>query len=207
MLYTLAAWTGFRKGELGSLSRQSLDLDADPPTATVAACYSKHRRQDTQVLHPEVVRQLREWLKTKKCLPNRPLFPISGRVPGGMERKTYKMIQRDLETAREKWLEEAPTAKERAQRASSDFLTYCNAAGRYADFHSCRHLFITSLERAGVSPKMAQTLARHSDIRLTLGVYTHLELHDQTAAIASLPAPPEFNERNSDAGLRVAVGS
>ncbi len=46
------------------------------------------------------------------------------------------------------------------------------------------------MERAGLSPKMAQTLARHSDIRLTLGVYTHVELHDQTAAIESLPAPP-----------------
>jgi hypothetical protein len=37
---------------------------------------------------------------------------------------------------------------------------------------------------------MAQTLARHSDIRLTLGVYTHVELHDQTAAIGTLPGPP-----------------
>ena len=61
--------------------------------------------------------------------------------------------------------------------------------GRYADFHSCRHLFITSLERAGISPKMAQTLARHSDIRLTLQICTHVELHDQTAAIRA-PAGP-----------------
>jgi integrase/recombinase XerD len=53
----------------------------------------------------------------------------------------------------------------------------------YADFHSFRHLFITNLERAGISPKMAQVLARHNDIRLILGVYTHVELHDQTAAI------------------------
>jgi hypothetical protein len=35
----------------------------------------------------------------------------------------------------------------------------------YADFHSFRHVFITSLGKAGVSPKMAQTLARHSDNR------------------------------------------
>ncbi|MFM9067565.1 MAG: hypothetical protein ACKOUR_09585 [Planctomycetota bacterium] len=32
-------------------------------------------------------------------------------------------------------------------------------------------------------PKVAQMLARHSDIRLTLGVYAHAELTDQTAAI------------------------
>ena len=68
MLYILAAWTGFRKGEIGSLTLRSLKLDDDPPTATVAACYSKHRREDTQVLHPELVRQLREWLATKNGL-------------------------------------------------------------------------------------------------------------------------------------------
>lgn len=101
-------------------------------------------------------------------------------------------MQRDLAAARKKWIEEAkddPT--ERKKREESDFLSSCNHDGRYADFHSARHFFITRLERAGVSPKMAQTLARHSDIRLTLQVYTHAGLHDQTAAIASLPAPPD----------------
>jgi len=46
----------------------------------------------------------------------------------------------------------------------------------------------------GIKPKMAQTLARHSDVRLTLGLYTHVELHDQTAAIQSLPAPPDLKK-------------
>jgi integrase/recombinase XerD len=191
MLYVLAAWTGFRKGELGSLTLRSLRLDDDPPTATVAACYSKHRREDAQVLHPELVRQLREWLVTKKRLkPEQPLFPISGRVPGGVERKTNKMMERDIMAARDAWLEEAKTEDELQRRLKSDFLCYCNHDGLFADFHSMRHLFITSLERAGVKPKMAQTLARHSDIRLTLGLYTHVELSDCTAAIESLPAPP-----------------
>ena len=191
MLYVLAAWTGFRKGELGSLTLRSLNLDDEPPTATVAACYSKHRREDTQVLHPELVRQLRRWLATKKRLkPDTPLFAISGRVPGGIERKAYKMIERDLMAARDKWLEEAKTLKEHTQRLKSDFLCYCDHGGLFADFHSMRHLFITSLERAGLSPKMAQTLARHSDIRLTLGVYTHIDLPDCSAAIESLPGPP-----------------
>ncbi len=42
---------------------------------------------------------------------------------------------------------------------------------------------------------MAQTLARHSDVRLTLGIYTHIGLHDQRAAIESLPAPPWPGDR------------
>ena len=94
MMYVLAAWTGFRKGEIGSLTLRSFQLDADPPTATVAACYSKRRRQDTQVLHPEVVRQLQEWLATEDLAhAHEPLFPISGRVPGGIDRKTHKMME------------------------------------------------------------------------------------------------------------------
>lgn len=81
------------------------------------------------------------------------------------------------------------TEREKKQRAKSDFPAYADHQGRYADFHSCRHLFITSLERAGVSPKMAQTLARHSDIRLTLQTYAHVELSEQVAAIQSLKGP------------------
>lgn len=202
MLYILAAWTGFRKGEIGSLTLRSLRLDDNPPTATVAACFSKHRREDTQVLHPELVRQLKDWLATKKYLKlAAPLFPISGRIPGGVDRKTHKMLERDLMAARDKWLNEAEKNEEEYQeRLKSDFLCYCNHDSLYADFHSMRHLFITNLERAGISPKMAQVLARHSDIRLTLGVYTHVELHDQTAAIASLQGPPLIENRMSKVG-------
>jgi integrase len=160
----------------------------------MAACYSKRRREDTQVLHPELVRLLKEWLAGKKQLhSDMLLFPISGRVPGGIDRKTCKMVERDLMAARDQWLDDEKDEKKKAAMLQSDFLCYCNHDGLYADFHSMRHLFITSLERAGISPKMAQTLARHSDIRLTLGVYTNIEMHDRTAAIGSLPGPPTGN--------------
>ena len=122
--------------------------------------------------------------------PDQLLFPVSGRVPGGYERKTCKMMRYDLNAAREAWIAEGDTPAEVKRRKDSDFLKYHNAAGAFADFHSKRHTFITTLERSGVRPKVAQTLARHSDIRLTLGIYTHAELVDQTAAITSLPAPP-----------------
>jgi integrase len=197
MLYILASWTGFRKGEIGSLTLRSLQLDGNPPTATIAASYSKHRRRDTQVLHPELVALLKDWLATKNMKQDVPLFPISGRVPGGIERKTSKMIQHDLKAAREKWWEESKDSDECSQRIQSNFLRYCNHDGLYADFHSQRHRFITNLERAGVSVKMAQTLARHSDVRLTLGVYTHVELEDQTAAIGTLPGPPNIEGMRS----------
>jgi hypothetical protein len=35
-----------------------------------------------------------------------------------------------------------------------------------------------------------EILAAAPFIRLTMGVYTHVEMHDRTAAIGSLPGPP-----------------
>ena len=74
---------------------------------------------------------------------------------------------------------------------TSDFLKYRDSQGRYADFHANRHTFITNLSRAGVSPKTAQMLARHSDIRLTLDIYTHTDLAEKVDAVHRLPAPPK----------------
>ena len=190
MMYVLGAWTGFRKGEIGSLTLKSFCLDGTPATVTVAACYSKRKRTDTQALHPDVVRLFNEWMATKKDLqPDDILFPVSRKV-SGTERKTAKMMKLDLAAARKKWIEEGETDGERERRESSDFLKYCNAAGRYADFHATRHTFISNLSRCGVRPKLAQSLARHSDINLTMQVYSHVELEDQNAAIAAMPGPP-----------------
>ncbi len=54
MMYILSAWTGCRKGEIGSLTQTSFDMTANPPTVTVQAAFSKRKRQDVQVLHPDV---------------------------------------------------------------------------------------------------------------------------------------------------------
>jgi len=210
IMYVLSAWTGYRKAEIGRLTKRSLRLDDEPPTVTVAACYSKRKRQDTQVLHPEVAKRLREWLiKAKKDhSPDDLFFPVSAKVPGGTERRTSKMMRIDLKVAKAKWVKEASTPEEQEERRTSGLLEYQDEDGLFADFHSNRHTFITNLERAGVSPRTAQSLARHSDIRLTMGVYTHIGLHDQTTAIESLPAPPSLDPRKpSEAAELRATGT
>lgn len=183
ILYLLATWTGYRRGELASLERDSFDLDGDPPTLTVQATYSKRRRADTLPIHPGLVERLRAWLAAKP--KGEALLPVA-------TRKTAKMVRRDLERAREAWIGEAGDDAERVSREGSDFLLYVDQAGRVADFHAARHTFISKLSKAGVSPKMAQDLARHSDIRLTMGVYTHLELADLRAGLEALPGPPRL---------------
>ena len=52
MLYRVAAVTGFRANELRSLTPESFDLDSDLPAVTVAAAYSKRRRDDRSALAP-----------------------------------------------------------------------------------------------------------------------------------------------------------
>jgi len=41
--------------------------------------------------------------------------------------------------------------------------------------------------KPGVVPRMPQERMRHSDIRLTMNVYTHLELADTAGAVEALP--------------------
>jgi len=73
---------------------------------------------------------------------------------------------------------------------------------RAVDFHSLRHTFLTNLARAGVHPKTAQALARHSTITLTLDRYTHVALGDEVRAIESLPRLTGRSSSNSSSKMR-----
>jgi integrase/recombinase XerD len=177
--YRIAAGTGFRASEVASLTPESFDLDADSPTVTGAACYSKRKRQDVQPIRHDLAEQLRPWIATKA--PRAPLCPLP-------DRKAALLIRADLETARAKWIEEAHTADERAEQERSDFLRHTDAAGRVVDFHGLRHTYISRVVESGASVKVAQELARHSTPTLTIGRYAYARLHDLAAALDSMPS-------------------
>ena len=193
VLYTLAAWTGYRRGELASVTPSSFDFTSEPATVCVTASYSKRRRQDVIPLHPIVAEQVQQWLESRSDLESdEPVFHL--RSKSGALRRTAKMMKLDLAAARKKWIESADDNKERKKREKSDFLTYQSAEGLFADFHSNRHTFISNLSKSSSSPKLAQTLARHSDINLTMGVYSHVNLAEQHQAIMALPVPPSLEQ-------------
>lgn len=52
--------------------------------------------------------------------------------------------------------------------------------------HELRHTYLTLLARAGVHPRVMQSLAGHSTSRLVMEVYTHVTLEDKEKAVASL---------------------
>lgn len=181
-LYLVAGMTGLRASELASLTPASFALDATTPVVVVEAGYSKHRRRDEVPLHPELVAELRVWLSGR---------PVSEPLWSGKWAKHNEagdMIRRDLATARAAWI--AETDREDAvRRAASDFLTYRNSEGAVADFHALRHTFITNLVNAGVAPKEAKELARHSTITLTMDRYSHVALQNTAMAVSRLTVP------------------
>ena len=158
-LYSVAMTTGFRVAELASLTPSSFDLAAEPATATVEAAYSKNRRSSVQPLPADVALALRDYLDGRAAAA--PVWP------GGWAGDAADMLRLDLDAAG---------------------VAFRDAEGRVADFHALRHSFITLLQRSGVHPKLAQELARHSDIRLTMNVYTHARLHDLAGAVDGLPS-------------------
>ncbi len=182
-LYLTAGMTGLRASELASLSPASFELDAGTPSVAVEAAYSKRKRRDVVPLHPALVASLRPFLAGKAA---------GARVWPGKWAQHFEagdLIRRDLAAARAAWVAEAADLAERTRREGSDFLSYENAKGEFADFHSLRHRFVTELVNAGVMPKDAKELARHSTITLTMDRYAHATLEGTAAALGKLAAP------------------
>ena len=76
-------------------------------------------------------------------------------------------------------------------------IAYRDDSGRVLDFHAFRHTYVTILARSSTPVKVVQTLARHSDPKLTLNTYSHLTVFDTAAALDALPdltRPPSAPE-------------
>ena len=179
MLYVVAANSGLRSSELESLTPESFNLEGDSPAVTVEAAYSKRRRRDQQPLSKEIAAQIGSWLKGK---PRRQKL-----WPGGWKQHGAKLVRADLIAARQKWLDEAATEMERQLREDSTFLAFEDEAGHVFDFHGIRHQYVSNLVAAGLNPKAAQALARHSTVTLTMDVYAHLQDGSMTRLLDSVP--------------------
>jgi len=177
LLSRLACETGLRANELRSLTRASFDLP--DLIVTLPAHASKRRKVDTLPLRPDTAELLRLHLASK--LPTARAFNVP------KSHKTARLLRADLEAARAAWIGDTLDPEETARREKSSFLAYQDADGRYADFHALRHSFLSNLAKAGIHPKIAQALARHSTISLTMDRYTHTAPEDQSAAVESLP--------------------
>ena len=175
--------TGLRASELASLTEASLDLSGEIPTVTLEAAYSKRRRRDVQPIRPKLANRLRTWLASRpRTAPTLSMHRHAPAKlwPGTWNEKAAKMLRVDLDAAG---------------------IAFEDERGRL-DFHSLRGTFATNLATAGVSPKAAQELMRHSDINLTMKTYTTLRLSDVAGDLNKLPALP-----TGDAQTQRATGT
>ncbi|MFC1451850.1 tyrosine-type recombinase/integrase [Verrucomicrobiota bacterium] len=102
-----------------------------------------------------------------------------------------------------------PSVRQLRKDLAKAGIVYKDGQGRQADFHSLRHTFGTNLGRAGIQPRVAMELMRHTDIRLTTSIYTDASKLPTSAAIASLPgvtAPCAQGNAQNDAQNPVSAG-
>ena len=190
LCYRLAIETGLRAHELATLTRESFTLAGGQGTVTVLGAYSKNRKTVTLPLKADTAAEALALAMQRKA--GAVVFPMNKHP------RYAQMLKADLAAARQAWLQDAPPAY-RKQLRDSDFLVYRNAAGKVADFHALRHTTGTLLAQAGVHPRVAQALMRHSTMELTMKVYTHVSDEQQVAAVAKIPDLTRPAAQNADA--------
>ncbi len=141
-VYLVILYTGLRRHELNRITWGDFDLDSITPSVRLAAADTKNGEPARVRLRPEIVDALTR---------HRPVDAMSfewvfrGTVPAPAK------LRKDIHAAG------IPAVDDR---------------GRCVDVHALRTTYGTMLSSSGISPRMAMELMRHSDLRLTMKIYT-----------------------------------
>lgn len=168
-LYLTALMTGYRADELSRLGPDNFLLDQVPPVIHLPARDTKAKRLAIQPIPAVVAVDLKQWLATRP--EGKPVWPGGSWNTGGAggNKNTARMLRWDLEK-----IGIPATIKTPGSKATRNF-------------HSLRHTYITRIAEGGASVKDLQELARHSDPRLTIGIYSHTT-HDRLATLVNTMA-------------------
>jgi len=174
LIYKVAVLTGLRRGEIESLTVAHLHLDAPTPFLRLRPADAKNRQAAEIPLRPDLVDDLRAWLDAMRKQSGAPIRKL--RRPADLPpaaplfavpKQLVKSLDRDLAAAG---------------------IAKIDERGRTVDIHAFRHTFATLLATKGVSPRTAQQAMRHSDIGLTMNIYTDPKLLSISKAIEALPS-------------------
>lgn len=157
IVYLTAAFTGLRRSEMNGLQWGDIDLDASTPFVRARASTTKNRKEAVLPLHPELVAGLRA-LRPADAAPFSPV--LRGLIP------------------------RVPTLRKDLVRAG---IVFEDDKGRRADLHSLRMTFGTNLTLSGAAPRVVMELMRHSDIKLTMRIYTDAGQLPLSQAVSGLP--------------------
>jgi integrase len=203
LIYKTLVLTGLRKKELASLTVGQLHLDEPVPFAALYAADEKNREGNEITLRDDLAADLRDWLAFKleglQAEAREDGEPIPARLPADtpvfkVPAALVKILDRDLVLA---------GIARRVKVGGKWQIDKRDERGRTVDVHALRHTFGTLLSKGGVTPRTAQAAMRHSDIRLTMNVYTDPALLDVRGALDALPALPldDLDRRQQSAAL------
>jgi integrase len=174
--YVLALHTGMRRGELLGLQWNDIDLDA----ATV-----KVRRSldvDGTLKEPKNAASRR----TLKLSPQAVDALKAHRVRQSEERLKAGAKWRDNDLVFPNTVGKPENAGNLWRRSFQPLLVRAGLADEGFTLHSLRHTFATTLAAKNVNPGTAQKLLGHSDVRMTLAIYTHATSDMQDEAIEAI---------------------
>ena len=161
-VYLAMIYTGLRRTELNGLRWGDFDFTKNPVQLKVPSSLSKNRKESTHYLRPE----LTETMQSRHPAWAKPDdFVFRGTIP------RVQTFKKDLAAAE---------------------IPFEDMRGRRVDIHALRKTFGTLLASSGVSPQVAMQLMRHSDMKLTMGVYTdvaQLPILQETARLPSFRLP------------------
>ena len=176
MIYKTLVLTGLRKSELASITIGQCNL-GDQPTFKLKSADEKNRQGNTIPISKDLAADLSDWLKDITAdldmAPGSELGESSESISSIFKQHLFnvpdgllRIFNRDLEWAK---------------------IPKKDSLGRTLDIHSLRHTFGTLLSTTGTEPRTAQAAMRHSDLSLTMNVYTDPTQLNVRAAVEKLP--------------------
>lgn len=156
-VFLLMYYCGCRPGEAIKVKRSDIDLMDDTPILHIRG--TKTAYADRFVPMPLAL------YERLKSLPEDGFIALNGNgepMTGQAYKRCWKMLWRQMnlamgcQTFRNELMPPYPLA--------DDFVPYC-----------LRHTYCTDLQKKGVDVRTAQRLMGHSDIRMTVNVYTHVD--------------------------------
>jgi integrase len=157
IVYLVAAFTGFRRGELERIEWRDVHIDEAQPYISVRCSIAKNAKLVRQPLPLRIAAALRQ------CRP--------------VNVAPHNLVLKRLIPRMNRF---------RADLAAAG-IPYIDAKSEYADFHGLRTTFGTELAKSRLPVRVAMELLRHSDVKLTTKIYTDAGMLPIWDAVEALP--------------------